>query len=432
VTNRRSPLFWPLGPLPIVLPSLGIIVAVGLSTSTMLPWPYQEWIQTSAEFHQQNAFAGPIAAAAATYFAGRLTPPGRIFALPFAARAGALTARRHLLVLNGSFLVAHLVGFIPLVVATVRKAEHGGPAVLTVLSGLLGLVAAITVGYLLGVVGRSALLAPVSFVLMFTVTVLGTGGDRFAALAPVLHIRPPLGSVETLPFAGYRIAFFVLVITASWFAVTMLLRQHRDGIRRPPLLALAPLLLPAVLVVPPPMRTPALFEFEASPPRVCETHRGVEYCVHAGHRSQLALMTATSDAVLKRYGAPAPTVSRVYDEALRGAYVTFDDRQKVRGLDIVWFPIQPQLPVHGGAARLSSLLAGLQACREHGALPTGDGVPEPYQLAFSLEKWLRDPGGTAPPDSPFHTASVAAVQAWISQHQQAISTCSLTREELPS
>lgn len=419
MTDRRLP----LGPWPIVIPSLAITGAVLLGTLPKLAWPFQEWVRTSAEFHQQNAFAAPIAAAAATYYAGRLTPPHRIFAPPYAERAGLATVVRHLTVLVGTFLTAYLVGLVPLVVETIGEAQYGRPAPLVMLTGFLGLTAATAAGYAIGVVGRTSLLAPVSFVLMFGVTVLGTGGDTFSALAPVLHISPPLGSVQTLPFVTYRIVFLLTSSLAIALVSANVLRRHRDNRRMPSPRALAPLALVALLAVPPLVNTPALFAFESNPPRVCEVRAEVEYCVHAGHRTQLADMVAAVKPVVERYGSASGL--QVYDEALRGVYVTFENRQDAYALGIVWYPVQPQLAVNRATVLVSNALSGLAACRMDQV--RGDS----YRLATDLARWLSASGSADEEPNAFRGRSAEAMRSWISRNRESITTCSLTGADLP-
>lgn len=428
MTERRLPVLWPLGPLPVVLPGIAIFAIVLASTVHMFSWPYQEWIRTSAEFHQQNAFAAPVAGAAATYYAGRLTPPSRIFALPTAARAGYPTVVRHILVLNGSFLAAYVLGLIPLLIATTRDAEYGAPSVLVIVTGILGISAAIVVGYFLGVLGRSALLTPVSFVLLFAATMAGTSGDRFSALAPVLHMSPALGQLESLPFVVYRIAFLVCVVTVLILVSGRLLKEHRGWSRWPRPQSLMLAAVPVLMVVPPLADKPALFDSESAPPRVCEVRRGVEYCVHAGHRSQLQPMIEAVDPVIEVYGITPRRVARVYDSALLGATQAGDSP--------VWFHLDPNNPVHTDLVSVTAVLSGWANCFEkyrpellaqRVTAPAGEAIG----LAQGLDGWLKFHG--APPDGrPFRKVSLSVMQDWIARNDDRISSCSLRKEDVPT
>ncbi|WP_091450086.1 hypothetical protein [Actinokineospora iranica] len=409
--------------MPILVPSFLITVTVLMSTITMRGWEFQEWVRTSAEFHQQNAFVGPIAAAAATYWAGRLTPPQRVFAQPFAARNGHKVVILHLGTLMTAFLISYSVGFIPIVAATVRLAEYGGPAPLVIASGYLGVMAATAFGYFIGVIGRTALLAPVSFVLMFGVAVLGTGGDTFSALVPVLHITPSLGSVETVPFVSYRLAFLVLVIVSFVLTCVGIVKRQRSGTRFPPLRTLVALPLVVLLVIPPLVHPPALFAFEVDPPRVCLNEQGVEYCVHEGHRSQLSNIVSAVDPLIKIHGSVSDV--RIVDEALRGAYVNFDDRMSVYAMsNFIWYPVDPFNSAESSIRLVSSHLSGLARCRQERKYDVS------ADLASDLEQWLRTSGSTYG-ENVFQGRTVEVVKTWIAQHKQAIETCSLTASQLP-
>jgi hypothetical protein len=417
VSDRRT---LPLGPLPVLLPGLAIVVVVVGSTLAQMSWPYQEWIRTSAEFHQQNALAAPIAAAAATYYAGRLTPPDRIFALPSAVRTGAPMVRRHLLVLITAFVTSYLIGLAPLVITTVRDAEHGGPHLLVMLTGLLGIAMATSLGYVIGVLGRTALLAPLSFILLFALTMLGTSGDDFAALAPVLHVEPILGQVEAAPLVAYRIAFLLVAIVTAAAASAALLRAGRSRTAR--LRALAALIAPILLVVPALIRTPALFSLETSAHRICAVQRDVEYCVHAGHRSQLTALVAAADPIIASYPARVPRIDRIYDVALSGS-VGDDPRT-------VWFMIEPRNPTGTDAVNVPAVLSGLDTClRKYGPEPTG-AAAEATELAQNLNVWLLHKGDP-PAGSGFHGVPVEKMRGWISRVQNDIAACTLSKGDLP-
>ncbi|MFJ6674723.1 hypothetical protein ACIQMJ_26800 [Actinosynnema sp. NPDC091369] len=430
MTERRLPWLWPSGPVAVLLPAAAIAVVVLWGSGPMLSWPYQEWIRTSAEFHQQNAFAAPIAAAAATCVAGRLTPPTRIFALPVAARSGTPTVRRHLAVLVTSFVVAYLLGLLPLVVATIRDAEHGGPSIGVMVTGLLGIVTATALGYLIGVLCRTALAVPLTFVLVFGVTLLGTSGDTFAALSPVLQLEPGLGRTETLPFVAYRLAFLSsLVVTTAWAAVKVL-RNHRANSPLPPLKTLLPLVLPVLLIVPPLVDKPALFAYEADPAQVCRTERDVRYCVHAGHRSRLDLLVESTDAKLVRYGAPTPKITKVYDEAIRGHIPGTGDEWRRNNEGIVWIPIQPQSPAEANATPVVNILSGMSTCHLPRPGRPGPADPQATRLASEFREWLIRPGDTTP-GSAFHGIPEPVVREWISSNRQKIEECSLGSGDLP-
>ncbi|GAA2669707.1 MULTISPECIES: hypothetical protein [Actinosynnema] len=418
-TPRR---LWPLGPLPLVLPAAEIAAAVLMGVWGMLTWPYQEWVRTSAEFHQQLAFAGPIAAASATYLAGRLTAPDRVFALPVAPRAGRATALRLLGLLGTSCTIGYLIGLIPLVAVTASDAEHGAPHPLPVLTGVLGLWAAIAIGHLVGVLGRTALWAPLTCACAFAAVVAGTGGDELSALLPVLHVSPIAGRVESTPFVVYRIAFFTVIAAASVVAAVAVSRLHRVG--RRPLRALTPLLVPVLLAGPALVSTPALFSLERDAPRVCRVERGVEHCVHAAHGSRLPIVERATAAVLDAYGAPADEVRRVYDEALRWDALVADAEAGTPGAhaDVVWVVVQPASPTDHTGQEVAALLSGLNAC------PAGAGEGDRVDLAFALSTWLQ---GGPTSDGPLARLTDDELRAWITVNGERLGACALGVADLP-
>ncbi len=89
-------------------------------------------------------------------------------------------------------------------VQTTRTATYGFLDVAVAVSGLAALIAYVVAGWLLGLVARTAFVAPVAFAL----TIAGYNGDKLAAVAPVLHISPTLGLHESGPLVTFRIAFF--------------------------------------------------------------------------------------------------------------------------------------------------------------------------------------------------------------------------------
>jgi hypothetical protein len=92
-----SRLRWWVSPGPaIVTASVAIIAVVLIATWPMLRWPYPRWAETSAQWHQRFAWAGPIAGTAASWYATRLNPSHRIWNQPRAPRLGLPVVLRHL------------------------------------------------------------------------------------------------------------------------------------------------------------------------------------------------------------------------------------------------------------------------------------------------------------------------------------------------
>ncbi|MEU6152451.1 hypothetical protein ABZ816_20885 [Actinosynnema sp. NPDC047251] len=410
MTEFRPRVFWPLSAWLYVLPGVAVGLVAFAATLPTLAWPYQDWVITSAEFHQQNAYAAPIAAGLAAVVAGRLTPPTRIYAQPISARAGWGVVGPHLARLVGTVLVGYLLGLTPLTLVTTTDAEHGGFDLAVALTRLLGLTAATVVGYLVGVLGRTSLVAPVAVVLLFAASIAGSTSDTFSALAPVLHFVPGVGSDARWSFVLYRLAFLTVLVVAAAWAAAELLRAHRAG-AAPAARALLPLLAPVALAVPPLLITPALYALDDAPPKVCEVRAGVEYRVHEGHRSELAGMVTAVGGVFETFGSSGPA-RRVYDQALAG----------VGGDDVLWYSIKPDNPVDSGRVDVAAAPAGATSCPSTAA--------EGREVANDLYTWLMAAGEPAE-GFAFHGVPAERVRAWIAEHRDEIRTCAPTGAEVP-
>src|SRR5690606_27900776 len=287
----------------------------------------------------------------------RLTAPSRIFALPMGRRVGVPVVRQHLAQLGTTLLGGYLLGLAPLVAVTVVDAEFGGPDLPAMVSGLLGLTAAVTVGYLLGVLARTALIAPVPFLLFFAFAVAGSGDDTYAAVLPVLHVDPELGQVENPVMVVFRCAFFLLVTIAAGLIAAQVL-THRVPRPRAGLATAATFTaVPAVLAVLGISITPDLFRIPPDPPRQCAERHGIEYCVHQGHASQLDDLIAALDPVFTARGRQEQ-VKRVYDRALLFADpLTVPETAHVAVLT-------PNIPPASEASFVADKLAGIDGCVE--------------------------------------------------------------------
>lgn len=68
------------------------------------------------------------------------------------------------------------------------------------MTGVLAMVAATALGYALGTVVPSAVMVPLVAVGCYALLVAGSaGGERLAAVAPVLYLEPELGQRESAP-----------------------------------------------------------------------------------------------------------------------------------------------------------------------------------------------------------------------------------------
>lgn len=426
VTEWLRRLSWPLPWWYLPLPAVAVFVIALAGTWESLSWPYQEWQYTSAQFHQQTALAAPVCAAWAAVVAGRLTAPSRIFALPMGRRVGVPVVRQHLAQLGTTLLGGYLLGLAPLVAVTVVDAEFGGPDLPVMVSGLLGLTAAVTVGYLLGVLARTALIAPVPFLLFFAFAVAGSGDDTYAAVLPVLHVDPELGQVENPVMVVFRCAFFLLVTIAAGLIAAQVL-THRVPRPRAGLATAATFTaVPAVLAVLGISTTPDLFRIPPDPPRQCAERHGIEYCVHQGHASQLDDLIAALDPVFTARG-PQEQVKRVYDRALLFADpLTVPETTHVAVLT-------PNIPPASEASFVADKLAGIYGCVErypHGGAESGGD--HPYDRARDLASWLMHGGHAVDDANSFRGLDTDTMREWMTAHFDAIRTCSLDTVELPS
>ena len=223
--------WWPLGPLPLLVSGVLVFGVVLSGTYGMLSWPWQEWARTSSQFMWQLAITGPIAASAATYYAGRVTPPSRIFAQRSSARPASAVMRRHLGLLLATVLGAYILGFVPLLVLTAINAQYGGPDGFVIFTGLCGLATATVLGYLIGVWSRTAVMASLSFVLLLGVTMIGT--TSLSALSPVPSHVATLSEHAAYPLLFYRLIFLGVVVLAATQISLALLKSRRVGRRSP-------------------------------------------------------------------------------------------------------------------------------------------------------------------------------------------------------
>ncbi|WP_433470783.1 hypothetical protein [Saccharomonospora azurea] len=406
---------------------MAVLVIVLSGTWESLSWPYQEWQYTSAQFHQQTALAAPACAAWAAVVAGRLTSPSRIFAPAVGQRMGAPVVRQHLVPLGAVLVGSYLLGLAPLVAVTVIDAEFGGPDLLVMLSGLLGISASITVGYLIGVLARSAFIAPVAFLLFFAFTVLGSTGDTYAAVVPVLRIDPELGQVENPAMVLFRCAFFLLVTIAAAMIAAQVLAHRAPRARRGWTTTAALTAIPVALAVLGVSTTPDLFRLPADPPRQCAERHGIEYCVHQGHSSQLDGLIAALDPVFTARG-PQEQVKRVYDRALLYADpLTVPETTHVAILT-------PDTSPASEASFVAGKLAAMDVCAEQ--YPRREvaysGGDHPYDRAGDLAVWLEHHAHVLDDTNSFNGVDTDTMREWITTHSEEIRTCSLDTVELPS
>lgn len=405
--------WWPLGPASVMVPAGAILVVVLTMTWHQLSWPHPLWVQTSAEFHQQFALAGIIAASSACWFATVVHAKDRIWMRPRAPRLGLAAATRHLTALVCWFVGAYLVALTPLVVSTVGGL--GTPDPLAMISGVLAMVAATALGYALGAAVPSVVMVPLVAIGFYALLIVGeVNGERFATVAPALFIEPDLGERESLPLLAFRIALFVVIAAAATaMAAAAMTRVNRW---RSAAAGAVYLLLPAALITVSLVRQPVVYVTDAERPALCEEHRGIRYCVHAENQPRLAELVRDIDQVIERFGTKPANIDQVWDRALtsRPAYV-----DQAHGIEIAW--LEPDGTMDSYVAMDA---AGIYACDNDDLQNRSEDLMFiPSDVGTYLE--TGEIAGT------LSGMSVSEIRAWLAKYQVQLQTCTLTEDQLP-
>lgn len=424
-------LSWPLPWWSLVVPSLAVGAIVLADTWQMLGWQYQEWQRTSAEFHQQALWIAPLTAAVAAFFAGKLTPSTRIFALPTGRRVGWDVVRNHLAQLGIGLVGGYLLGLTPLMAKTILDAEYGGPYLLVMVSGILGITATMGIGYLLGTVFRTSLVAPLVFLLIFAVMAVGKRADTFSAVIPVLHVDPDLGQVENQPMVVFRTAFFFLVTVVSAQVSALLLANRAGPEKKRAAAAFGVTAVPVITAILGISTTPALFGLPSNPPRHCTEERGIEYCVHAGHHSQLSHLVEELDPVFAAYGEQ-DRVTHVHDRSLLFSTDRGSSHTHVAIIDPAdTNSPHTDSPYEEERSHLAETLAR-PSCREvYPEIVKSGGGEHPTDMAEDLQQWVESEGEAIDSSNSFADFSQQEMQSWIAEHQEAIADCDIQKEDLP-
>ncbi|MFV2117800.1 hypothetical protein ACE14D_04870 [Streptomyces sp. Act-28] len=421
---------WPIGIRFFALTAAGVLVLAWFGIKDQLHWRALDWAHTSAQFTEQLRLPSILAATAASHVAARLTHRTRIFAQPWSVRVGRPVLVRHLGQLLGWFVPAFLLGLAPLVWRTAHHAAFGGPDPLVIAGALLGFVAFVSLGYLIGAVTQNLLAVPVTVAVVFLLAGLPQIDDAWNAVIPVMSAIPTLGREQSLPLAWYRLlAFVVFCAMFCWFAVCRMSRRRPLDLVRAPLL-----LVPIALVAFPLLRTPALFTYDPAGGQVCDSRGGVTYCVHEGHRSELASIRDAAAPVIAAFGAGNTDVRQVRDYSLAtsDAAVFSAERNGTMWVHITpgWRPAE-EVPL----LVANRLVPGTARCASPvGSIEAGAGTDERRtHVLHELVDWLRGQafphGGMA--GGLFAEARPEQVGQWVSREREAIATCTVDPEDLP-
>lgn len=419
---RRA--WWPLGPASVMAPAVAIVGVVVTMTWPMLGWPYPLWVQTSAQFHQQFAWAGLIAGASACWSATVVHPKDRIWTQPGAPRAGSSAVTRHLTVLVGWFVGAYLVALLPLVVSTVAASGIGAPDPLAILSGVLAMVTAVALGYALGTAIPSPVIVPIVAVGFYALLVAGKAdGEHYATVAPVLDVEPELGQRESLPLLVFRIALFVAITSAAAaFAAKSMNRKATGTVQPQRVIAdvATHFAVPGLLIVVSLIRQPVVYTAD-HPVAVCTELREIRYCVHSVNQPRLAELVHFVDPMIARFGSKPTNLDQIWDYALTHHPI---DADLAHGLEIAW--LNPDGTIQ---TQIADTIAGVHAC----AITTSVGQDRQDEAAglTRLTADVSDYLSTGTPSGTLAAMSVADVQQWITQHKEQLHTCKLAPDQLP-
>lgn len=339
-----------------------------------------------------------------------------------------------------------LLGLAPLVVQTAARASVGGLDVLVALSGAIGLLAWLSVGYLAGSVlpARTGAALTLFGGLLVTVALpvasdaLTAGGAQRSlySFAPVWGMSIPVGWQESSSTAAFRSVLAATVVVAAVMVTLSLDDTSRPGgvLRHPALLL--PLGAPAVLVVVALVVQPRLLEPRPSAADVCSSPSPVSVCLSDEEESLMPTAVSAVDDVLSLVG-PQVSVGRLVwagsvEHDSPGVVVTGGDRPTTQADYRAMF-----------VRDFSSGATGVPACWARAEQETASGESVPAELsdawaasvlvASSLQVRL----GASPSDPPVFLDADAGAAAetyvaslddhglrlLIEAHRGALSTC---------
>ncbi|MEV8517264.1 hypothetical protein [Dactylosporangium sp. NPDC051484] len=415
MSDRRVGIFWPLGAPFYVLAGLAVFGLTFATVFQMLSWPYQEWAGTSALFHQRLDLTGPLVAFLGAYLGGRLTPPTRPFALPKFPRDRGQFLAQNLVPLAAVVTVGYLLALAPVLAMTLRSATYGTLDLAVAATGLLALNAFLILGWLIGLITRSAFIAPAAFALALVTTFAGYSGDTFAAVAPVLHIPPRLGFHEAPTLVIFRIAFIVVLSVIALTAADGILSHRRFDRRWPApsraLIWLVPLAFLTVGVA----NKPALFVEDASTPTVCGAVAGMKVCVHKGHETQLAALVGAIEPIVAVVGTEGFPFRQVYDRALKLPSLSADEATTF------YYDLSPTLDIVSSRSEFVFIAAGGNACLSTFGLNINNDQTRTMRM---LESRLEGDHSTGQAGR-FASMSDAELKVWIASHRTQVSQCAI-------
>jgi hypothetical protein len=331
----------------------------------------------------------------------------------------------HLTVLISWLAGSYLVALLPLVVSTVIAGGTGAPDPLAMLSGVVAVIAATTVGYAAGTVVPSTVTVPIVAAGFYALLVIGTaGGERYAAVTPTLVREPELGQRESLPLQVFRIALFILIAAATAGLAGKSLNRTTTGTPQPwrrlidvGTYAVAPVALIVIALIHPPV----VFTADNQPPSSCTERRAIRYCVHADNQARLAGLVHAVDPIIARFGTKPDNLNQIWDQSLTLHPIRAD---LAHGLEVAW--LNPDGTIQ---TQVAATIAGIYTCPATASNSDGPktDIEAVTRVATDIGAYL----STGIPSGTLSAMSTADVQQWIAQHQEQLHTCALTPDQLP-
>lgn len=328
----------PLSPLSLLSVVAVTALLVAGQSSLGLHWGPLRWSETSAQFREGTALAGPAAGAMAAW-----TARVRHFIVCGVApgRGWSNVVRRHLLVLASAAVLGLLLGLGPLVAQTLTRASVGGPSVLVMLSGMISLVAWVALGYLAGALlpARTGaaltlfggLLVTIALPLMSDALTAGGAPRSLYSFSPVWRISVPLGWEEVTSTAAFRCVLAATIAAAAVIAAVSLDDSRERSSRYPSGFSVwLPFGAPAVLVIAALVVQPHLLRPREAQADVCSAASVVTVCLSDEEEALLPTAVSAVDEVLTLVGGPLSVDRLVWagsaDRDVPGAVVTGQDR----------------------------------------------------------------------------------------------------------
>lgn len=433
---------WPLGRW--VFPSVGALVALTtwLATRALLSAPYQVWATSSGAWHETLWPSGAGLVAIAALLAVLITQRGSAITLPLRARVSPVAVAAHGVSLAGWAVLGHMLGMIPLMVATATTATAGSLRIADVLIGLGGIVQLTTVGFAVGAAVRHWLVVPAAG--LVTLEVMGLANA--AAWRPLALLQPVQQWQATPRFVPsvWTTLFTVTMCVVATLAGIVLAGYflNRDSVGRG--VVYGWVAAPLVLTVLAFGWRPEFYRVADQLPAVCGQANGARVCLHQAYAKSFDDVLATT-AALQQAGT-APLLTSVLDIHLANYHYDSNqvasDRSSPPGEVLVWIDVVPPPPdtfappVPAAAADQITETLFLEGCFK-------PGIPNRYydiQQALRLQV-LRNAGFeglAAQLDPAYDEAAVKAVADLspdqvadvIAQHAQQIRQCRLEITDL--